>query len=189
MIYVNEKQLLRNRIKYLVTRQTEAYRKNADAEIFKRIVSLPEFIKASRVSVYISIEDEVNTDLIIQDILKHSDKSLFFPRIDGMSLVMCQATSIMHLVKNKYNIPEPPSNISAYGASYMDCMIIPGCVFDLHGNRIGRGKGYYDKYLSGTKTFTIGLSYDCQIVDSVPVESWDVKLDMIVSESHTSRTS
>ncbi|HQG08910.1 MAG TPA: 5-formyltetrahydrofolate cyclo-ligase, partial [Dysgonamonadaceae bacterium] len=65
----------------------------------------------------------------------------------------------------------------------IDLIIVPGVAFDRKLNRLGRGKGYYDRLLSQLKSPKIGICFDFQLLESIPVEDWDIKMDMIVAQN------
>ena len=84
---------------------------------------------------------------------------------------------------SSYGIEEPIDGILC-DALQFDIMVIPIVGFDENCNRLGYGKGYYDAYLKQTNALKIGVAYECQKVDRIPVESYDVPLDMIITESN-----
>jgi 5-formyltetrahydrofolate cyclo-ligase len=67
----------------------------------------------------------------------------------------------------------------------IDLVIAPGIAFDKNKNRLGRGKGYYDKYFNGKKITKIGVCYDFQLLENIPVEPFDVKMDKIITPNYT----
>ena len=69
----------------------------------------------------------------------------------------------------------------------VDLIIVPGVGFDSCGNRIGHGKGYYDKLLKNSKASTIGLAFEFQVIEKIPSEKHDVSIDMIVTEKRILR--
>ena len=63
--------------------------------------------------------------------------------------------------------------------------MVPAMAYDRKGNRVGRGKGYYDRLLSSTKALKVGVAYDCQLVDEITAEATDVPVDIVITESRT----
>jgi 5-formyltetrahydrofolate cyclo-ligase len=89
-----------------------------------------------------------------------------------------------------YNIPEPQdSSLRPYDPETIDLLIVPGVAFDLSGNRLGYGGGYYDRFfeLLKPKTPLVSLVFDMQICEKVPVEEWDRPVDVIVTEKRIIR--
>jgi 5-formyltetrahydrofolate cyclo-ligase len=90
------------------------------------------------------------------------------------------------LIKNKYEIDEPQTT-QFLPAPQLDAVLLPLVAFDNQGNRLGMGKGYYDKTFAfktkGTPPILIGVAHDCQKADNIPTDSWDISLDFILTES------
>ena len=86
------------------------------------------------------------------------------------------------LVINKYGIPEPTSN----RIKYPSFILVPLVAFDKHYNRIGYGGGFYDRYIKKVrkikKVFTIGIAYSYQKVKKIPINKYDIKLDLVITE-------
>ncbi len=80
-----------------------------------------------------------------------------------------------------WGIPEP-SKGRVIAAEHFDIVIVPLLVADKGGNRVGYGKGYYDKYLTNKNVVTVGVCYDFQVVDELPKENHDVKLDILITD-------
>ena len=104
------------------------------------------------------------------------------------SLIISKLKCLDDLCCGCFGIPEPrKSKIKRFNKKNLDLVIVPGVVFDRGCNRIGFGHGYYDKFLRGlsTKTKTIGLAYDFQIVDKLKAEKHDIPVDIIITEKMT----
>jgi 5-formyltetrahydrofolate cyclo-ligase len=82
-------------------------------------------------------------------------------------------------------LPDHADWIEDLGA--LDLVVVPGIAFDRQGRRLGFGGGYYDRFLSLTQAPKIGLSYDCTLLDEVPVEPHDARVDIVITESSTLR--
>ncbi|KAI8907276.1 5-formyltetrahydrofolate cyclo-ligase [Gorgonomyces haynaldii] len=147
-----------------------------------------EYKQARRISVYLNMQGEIHTHSIAKDILS-SGKQLFVPKCtqDKMSMVLVQDLKDLEMLpKNSWGIPEPTDERQdCFQAGGLDLIIMPGLAFDHQGNRIGYGKGYYDKFLEECEQFrkvpfTIALCLSSQYVPSVPVEQWDRKPHVII---------
>jgi 5-formyltetrahydrofolate cyclo-ligase len=90
--------------------------------------------------------------------------------------------NINNLVYNKFGIKEPADTTKIIDKNYIDLCIVPGGAFDGQLNRIGYGKGFYDRFLQRTEIKKVALAFSCQITDSLPVEAYDVKMDAVVTE-------
>jgi 5-formyltetrahydrofolate cyclo-ligase len=128
------------------------------------------------------MDDEVDTRNLI---LKWADKKRFIlPAINGDELDLKEFTGSGDLVSGDlYSIPEPAGKpFSSF--DIIDLAVVPGVAFDRQNNRMGRGKAYYDKILLKLKgrAKMIGVCYDFQIVDEVPAEPHDIKMDEVIHD-------
>lgn len=154
---------------------------------FARLEESAAFIMADRILLYHSLPDELST---IEFIDKwHNRKQLFLPRVNGVDLdiLPCDRS---HLHLGAFNIEEPDGD-SLTDISSIELIIVPAVAFDRNGNRVGRGKGYYDRLLSRTKATKIGMGYDFQFIDGdgIDAESHDVPLDIIITDRRHFRPS
>jgi 5-formyltetrahydrofolate cyclo-ligase len=153
-------------------------------EVQKKCVDLKEFKEAKKVALYANFKNEVMTDFIFNESIKEG-KKVFFPKIDVVKkrMCFCEIDSDDGLAKGCYGVLQPVSdkNISI---EWVDIIFVPGLVFDIQGNRLGYGKGHYDKVLSALKgkKSVVGLAFEMQIAGEVPVCSHDVKMDKIITE-------
>ncbi|MDR0941383.1 MAG: 5-formyltetrahydrofolate cyclo-ligase [Bacteroidales bacterium] len=149
-------------------------------QLFSAIEQLPEFQSAHTVLAFWSLPDEVDTHDFIEKWA--GDKRMLLPVIVGKELRIKQYESSGTLVQASYNISEPTGDFFT-NYDEIDVIIVPGVAFDKQGNRLGRGKGYYDKLLpqlSGTK---IGVCFPCQLVERIVPDRWDVQMDKILTVS------
>jgi len=166
-------------------------REQKDLRIREAVLSLPEFMPARAILLYASFRSEVGTIKLIADLLSMG-KRVILPRVDerNTALVLLEIRSLSELSKGYMGIPEPQlSGESLRVADDADIAFIPGAVFDLSGNRLGYGGGYYDILLSKItrKIPVIALAYEEQIVDLIPAEEHDVKVDIIITDARVIR--
>jgi len=140
------------------------------------LFSLDEFKKAKTILCYMSIKNEVETIDIVTKAFK--EKKVVLPITNDIKL---SELSKFEFEKGSYNVPEPKVK-KIVKPEVIDLAIIPGIAFDKHGSRIGYGKGYYDKLLKQVSAKKIALAYEFQIVQEIPTEAHDVKMDMIITE-------
>ena len=163
-----------------------------NALIKERLFSLPEFINAKTVFFYASFRSEVETLSMIRESLKIG-KKIVLPRVDKKRhrLMLYEIKDISELSPGYMEIPEPSlSGERLVSLDDIKLVIIPGAAFDYSGNRLGYGAGYYDILLSEgeRKIPVIALAYEEQLVDSIPAETHDVKVDMIVTDKSVIKT-
>ena len=150
--------------------------------IQRRALTLPVLSAARRWGLYVSIRGEVETDLLFASGLS-SGKSLFFPRLDQDRMLFIKVSNLKQFQPGRWGLREPTGADSIL-PSQLDCIVVPGVAFDRRGYRLGFGKGYYDRTLKGYRGVKVGLSYDFQVVDQLPVDMHDLRCDWVVSESH-----
>lgn len=180
--------------KKLIRKETLIKRDSIDPEkkqekdklIMGRILSLPSFKKANTVLYFASFRSEVSTLQQIEEALKMG-KRIMLPKVDKIDkrLRLYEIHSIGEIKSGFMGIPEPDvSPERERDINDADLVIMPGVAFDPKGNRLGYGAGYYDKLLAGLKKKIplIAIAYEEQIVDSLPAESHDIRVDMIVTD-------
>jgi 5-formyltetrahydrofolate cyclo-ligase len=151
--------------------------------IKKRLFEINEFKKASTILFYVSYGNEVYTHDMIKEAL--NDKKVVVPisNKEDCSLSLSILDSWNDLEEGSYGILEPRKDcIKEISIDEIDLIIVPGVGFDLNGNRLGHGKGYYDRLLEKTKAISIGLAFELQIVKNIPTDRNDVPVDIIVTE-------
>jgi 5-formyltetrahydrofolate cyclo-ligase len=179
-----KKRLLRAEVKERLSAFTDSQRADASSAIAAALKSLGVFKAAESVFIYNSFGQEPYTHGIIKDLLKQ-DKKVFLPIIkpDGkMVAVRINAATVFQ--KNVYGIEEPlfGKNTEEADKSQIDLAVIPLLAFDAALNRLGRGKGYYDRYLNETNAVKIALAFSVQEIPSVPTDANDIGLDAVITE-------
>ncbi len=151
------------------------------ASICDRLILTEQYLRADTVCLYISTKNEVDTLPLIRHALSHG-KRVAAPRVSGSSMEFYYFYDVSDLVTGAYNILEP---VGDHALDVDDALIVmPGVAFDEQCNRIGYGGGYYDRYLSTHKTCTkIALAYELQITEQLQAEQFDVKPDMVITET------
>lgn len=181
-LYINAKKK-EIREKYLAIRKNIINREEKTKEIVDRLLNDSTYQKANTIALFKSFNFEVDTNSII-DISLSNNKVVALPRIEQDEIVFYKIDSKSILVKNKYKIEEPISKKDNYiEKENIDLVIVPGLCFDRSGNRLGYGKGFYDRFLSGTSIRTIAICFDEQLLDEglLPVSNGDVKIEEIIT--------
>lgn len=153
-------------------------RKQKSAEILRKLEALPEFDEAKHVLLYYPKGSEVETMHLLD---RMKDKKLYLPKlIDDRNFVPLLYEGNDRLQDGPYGIPEP---LSEQQAPKLDLILVPGVAFDRQGVRLGMGKGFYDRFLSGQKgVLRIGLAFREQILDQLPKEPYDEPVDLIITD-------
>jgi 5-formyltetrahydrofolate cyclo-ligase len=142
------------------------------------VINSIEFPPAKVVGAYFAFGTEVKTDLIIKR-SRMLDKKLVLPRIEKDKIRFYELTSSRFLIRSRFGIMEP---LPHKPECMIDLLIVPGIAFDRKGYRLGYGKGYYDRLLSSKKTFSIGLAFSFQLLDNLPHDRYDKRLNAIAIE-------
>jgi len=177
------KEHIRKEIKEKRRKHSKEEQRKKSKEIKERLFGLPEYRDAKTVLFYVSYNGEVFTHDIIKDALK--DKKVVVPisNLEDNTLSLSVLESWDDLELGSYGILEPKKEcLREISIDDIDLIIVPGVAFDLNRNRMGHGKGYYDKLLEKTKATTVGLCFEFQLVDKIPTESHDIPVDIIITE-------
>ena len=176
------KQEIRSKILIKLKKQKEEDRSIKSCLIKEKLFKQPVFRKAKRVMFYIAMKGEVETKEMIEA-AKRLGKIIAVPVCvkNRASLRPALLDSHAHLKKGPYGVSEPVTS-RFIALKDLDLVITPGVAFDKKGNRLGRGKGYYDRFLSRIPkdTPSIGLAYSLQILSAVPITSRDVSVKKVL---------
>ena len=152
------------------------------ALILKILLSEKVFSDASSVALYFPANGEVDTREIFRKCVD-LEKKVFFPKTLGSDLVFLRTRDIEELTPGGFSIPEPPADAERARDDELDLVLVPGVAFDFSGNRIGYGKGFYDRFLKDIPRQTrFGLAYRFQVLESIPSHETDVRTGRIVTE-------
>jgi 5-formyltetrahydrofolate cyclo-ligase len=156
-------------------------------DIQKNVLSLPEFEAASSVALYSAYRNEVFTEALFRCARK-AGKVVAYPRIRESVMEFVEVRELDDLQPGAFGILEPTGS-ARISVHDLDMLAIPGVAFDLEGYRLGYGKGYYDRVLHGIdqEIVFVGLCYDFQLIPNVPAENHDIRMDVVVTESHIHR--
>lgn len=146
-----------------------------------RLLAHQRLKDARTVMLYYSLPDEVYTHTLV-DALLASGKRVLLPRVTGEGTMELRCyTGPQSLEQGAYNIMEPVGEVFSDYAQ-IDLAVIPGVAFDRQLNRMGRGKGYYDRLLPQLGcAYKIGICFDFQLVESIECEEHDIKMDEVIS--------
>ena len=148
-------------------------------KIYQKLKRVDSYINSQNIACYFPIGSEVDTNNIMLDILERG-KNMLLPKIVDNNLEFYSIPNLEKLEKGRFDIMEPKD--SCKKAEKIDCVLVPTVGVSKLGDRLGYGRGYYDKFLSSTNAVKISLTYSKQIVKSIPSESYDIKIDLIITE-------
>lgn len=189
-----EKDALRQRIRASRRQQLpsdEAYQA-ASLRLMQQLERHPRFVAASCVALYWSLPDEPSTHDFLERYWQH--KTLLLPRVTGdESMELCHYRGSKSLSCGAFGILEPVGEVfTDYEA--LSLIVVPGVAFDANGYRMGRGRGYYDRFLStlppyipslcaskpARGTYRLGICFPFQVVSKLPIDPWDLPMDEVL---------
>lgn len=152
----------------------------AAARVFEKLEQSAAFAMAENILMYHSLPDELSTRDFIDKWA--SRKNFFLPRVNGMNLEVLPYNR-SRLAQGAFLIEEPQGD-EVVSADTMEMIVVPGVAYDRKGNRVGRGKGYYDRLLAESRALKVGVGYDFQLVDEIDAEAHDIPVDVVITESY-----
>ncbi len=156
-------------------------RQQADMAMADRIIGHQWFYRAEVLLGFVNYGSEISTVEILQEAI-HKGKKVFLPKIDGDEMLFYLVNDLKELQEGYKGIREPLGDTECFDYDiYKDhriLLLMPGVAFDKFGNRMGYGKGFYDRFLMDKEmlqTYSIGIGYACQRVEELPTEEHDLK--------------
>lgn len=153
-----------------------------------RLLALPELRAAPRVALYAATAEELPTRSVFEALGAHGCRRLL-PRIRGDALEFAIVEAWSELRPGRFGVLAPTADRPAERPGPGDVVLLPGLAFDRSGRRLGRGGGYYDRTFPVAGPFLVGLAFHVQLVDCVPCDSRDRRVDAIVTERELCRAS
>ena len=172
-----EKKELRTLIKTLKKQHTKEQLLEQSEKILAKLERHPNFVNAETVMLYSALPDEVQTQAFLEK--WHLKKHIILPTVVGDDIIPVAYGEDTAFAVGDFNILEPQNEPYTGG---FDLIVVPGVAFDGNGNRLGRGRGYYDRFLCHhLDVKRIGICFDFQLVDEVPSEPFDIRMDEVIS--------
>ena len=169
---------------------SENDRLDKSSAIISNLKALKEFQKAEVILMYASLPDEVETLSLIHELTEEGKRQVYCPVTQGDEMEFYRISSVDDLKEGNFHVFEPEplaEKLLGFQKDVHYCMLMPGLMFDKRGNRLGYGKGYYDKYLARVpkevNLTTVALSYESMVKDAIPAEETDWRADYVVTEN------
>ena len=185
------KNILRKEIKRRLAGMPIGQKETESARVASKLFAMKEFQESTRISLYMSMPNEVDTYGIMGKIFE-LNKRCFIPHYIGPVMKMVELSSVFDyeaLPVTSWNIKQPSDDdnrADALETGGLDLIVAPGLGFTKEGARLGRGKGYYDSYITKCKKLqlqgpvTIALAFSVQMCDSVPISEHDMIIDHVL---------
>lgn len=178
-----QKASLRKELRQKLLALSSSEKREASRRILGRLFEHPRFQKAAFLLSFVGRPDEVNTLPLLEKALERG-KKLYVPAVDPLKkeIRLLMLKSINELKPGPFGILEPPFRAERVGVpEKLDLVLVPGLGFDSQGTRLGRGEGYFDRFLKqASNAYKIGLAFECQRVGKIPSEAQDVPMDEII---------
>ena len=182
----SQRQQLRKLIRQRRQQLRPAQQQQAANDLVSQALALPALNNSQHIALYLANDSELDTFPLIQTLWQQG-KQLYLPVLHPFAagyLLFVRYDKDTLLYPNRFGIPEPLAECHRLlPVDQLDIIFTPLVAFDLKGNRLGMGGGFYDRTLSQlpakSRSQVIGLAHNCQQVDAVPTDSWDVPLQQI----------
>lgn len=180
---------IRQHVRHLRRALTPEQQEQAAALMAEHAVNFAPLANASHIALFLSVDGELNTRPLIAKLWQQK-KQVYLPVLHPFSagqLLFLRYTPETTLTPNKLRIPEPPLDIrQLITLDRLDVMMVPLVAFDSSGQRLGMGGGFYDRTLQNWRQhgfLPVGVAHDCQQVERLPAEEWDVPLPAVLTPS------
>lgn len=178
----SEKAALRKEILAQTDALPEDYIRDSDGGIFDYMIRLPQFQAAQTIFSYYSLGREPDTIKLIEYAL-NAGKTVALPVCFKGGIMEARAiSSLSELSESSYRLLEPLGSTRVILPEALDFIVVPAVTFDLNGYRLGRGGGYYDRFLKGTPAYTAGVARERLLKNSLPREAHDLPVMCVVTE-------
>lgn len=159
-------------------RGTVSNREERGLAVLAQLQRHPALQTARHIASYVSIGTELDTSAINRWLI--AEKQLYLPRVVVNEMIFHNITDLdCQLEVGRFQIPEPRQNRPMEKG--LDVILVPGLAFTRAGQRMGYGGGYYDRFLQDSATYKIGIAFREQLVDWLPVEDFDVEMDLVIT--------
>lgn len=185
---------MRRRMRTRLARAPSTFFEPASREIWRRIRRSDAWCQAQVVALFSSLSGEVETGRAISDLWDAGQKVLLPRMVSAGDLAFHEFPAGAELVRGPYGVLEPAASFPPVELALADVVVVPGLAFDRSGGRLGRGAGYYDRALAAARArawresarpgpLAVGLGFGFQLVEGVPMEPADFRLDAVVTET------
>ncbi|CAH8854476.1 unnamed protein product [Trichobilharzia szidati] len=192
---MSSKYAIRHQMRDILKNMTPSMRMKKSEDLVKQFLCTPEYCSVQKLAVYINLPEEPNTMLLIEKALMDG-KRVFVPKVISADMYMLPVKSVEEIKlwkPNKWGIKEPEQVLNeelsdiVTSQGGLDSFIVPGLAFTRNGGRLGRGGGYYDRYIAWymkqchlgvfRRPYVTAFAFSEQIIDYIPLESHDLHVD------------
>ena len=172
--------MTKQELRQLIRQRKQLHSVDEAVAVIARLRQEPHFAHARTLLLYSALPDEVQTQPLLDELLSQG-KTILLPRVvSDTNMELRRYTGPQDLQPGAYHIMEPTGQLFT-DYKQIDIAIIPGMAFDREGHRLGRGKGYYDRFLTLIPdAYKIGMCFPWQMADNVPCAPHDIKMDAVI---------
>lgn len=186
-VTVSQRQSIRDTIRRQRQALTSAQQQQAAQKAAQQALNYPLLQQAKNIALFLSFDGELDTRPLIENLWQRGQQvclPVLHPFSSGQ-LLFLRYTPDTPLLPNRFRIPEPVLDVrELVPLAALDVILVPLVAFDLQGQRLGMGGGFYDRTLQHHQDYRfqpVGLAHNCQQVDALPVESWDIPLPAVIT--------
>lgn len=176
-----DKEALRAQVRLREEALTPEERRESDRALCRQFLSHPRVARAETLLLFAGMGLEVDTRPLLEA-LERQGKRLYLPRCLPGGALEARRYDPRRLVRHRYGMLEPDEGCEEVDKAELDLILVPALCYDRRCFRLGRGGGYYDRYLAGYTGVTLGLCRQALLWDAVPVEPWDRGVDVVLTE-------
>lgn len=182
-----EKERLRRALREEERRLTRAALSAGDRILTERFLALPQVAAARTILLYASMGAEPDTGTLLEKLTARG-KRVALPRClpEGRMETRLYLPEVP-LIRHRFGMLEPGEEHPLIEREEIDLILVPAQTYDVHGMRLGKGGGYYDRYLSGYSGRTVGLCRDVLLQEKVPAEEHDLPVELVLTETRIFR--
>ncbi len=178
-----EKRRVRRDLKETAARFSERYVAEASRAVSDKVLQSSEFRKAAVLFGYLSFCNEISVDAVLEEALRLG-KTVAVPWIVSQhEMQAARLETLQDLPLDRYGIRTVPEPVKIIPPESIDLVLVPGAGFTKMGHRMGRGAGYYDRFLAYAKGFRLGITCDRLLREEIPVDEYDRQVEALVTET------
>ncbi len=159
-----------------------------ELKILNNLINLDCYKEAKTLFVYVSKSSEIDTFGVIENALKQGKRVAVPKCLSGTKMQFRYITSAAQLKEGSFGIMEPMDNLPLADITECSLMVVPALAADIFGYRVGYGKGYYDRYLNGSKAKTVMLCYESDFYFKVLHNKYDYRCSYVITENKVRKT-
>jgi 5-formyltetrahydrofolate cyclo-ligase len=178
-----EKLRIRRELKETAAAFSKSYVSEASSAVCEKVLKSKEFREASVIFGYLSFRNEISVDGVLEEALRLG-KTVAVPWIVSQTeMKAARLETLEDLPTDRYGIRTAPEPVMLVRPETIDLILVPGAGFSARGRRMGRGAGFYDRFLTHVRGFRLGITCDRLLREEIPVDEYDRPVEALVTET------